>query len=111
VRARRSHGNAAIHHDGAGLFVGLENPFEATRYHSLVIEADSCPAVLQVTARTADGEIMGVRHREADRRRSVHPESVSRASAPLLRALSSRPVREVRPHEPASGGRNGDRGP
>jgi para-aminobenzoate synthetase component 2 len=55
----------------------VENPFEATRYHSLVIEADSCPAVLQVTARTADGEIMGVRHREKPIEGvQFHPESI-----------------------------------
>ncbi len=79
VRARSvMHGKlSAIQHDGGGLFAGLENPFEATRYHSLVIEADSCPAVLQVTARTADGEIMGVRHREKPIEGvQFHPESI-----------------------------------
>jgi anthranilate synthase component II len=79
VRARSvMHGKlSAIQHDGGGLFAGLANPFEATRYHSLVIEADSCPAVLQVTARTADGEIMGVRHREKPIEGvQFHPESI-----------------------------------
>jgi anthranilate synthase/aminodeoxychorismate synthase-like glutamine amidotransferase len=79
VRARSvMHGKlSAIQHDGRGLFAGAPNPFQATRYHSLVIEPDSCPAVLQVTARTADGEIMGVRHRE-HRIEGVqfHPESI-----------------------------------
>jgi anthranilate synthase component 2 len=79
VRARSiMHGKvSAIRHDGAGLFAGVENPFEATRYHSLVIEADSCPAVLTVTARSADGEIMGVRHREKPIEGvQFHPESI-----------------------------------
>ncbi|HEY8152537.1 MAG TPA: aminodeoxychorismate/anthranilate synthase component II [Myxococcota bacterium] len=88
VRARSiMHGKvSAIQHDGLGLFAGLENPFEATRYHSLVIEADSCPAVLQVTARTADGEIMGVRHRDKPIEGiQFHPESIlTRVGKPLL---------------------------
>ena len=88
VRARSvMHGKlSAIQHDGVGVFAGLENPFEATRYHSLVIEADSCPAVLQVTARTADGEIMGVRHREQPIEGvQFHPESIlTRVGKPLL---------------------------
>jgi anthranilate synthase component 2 len=59
------HGKTSlIHHDERGLFAGLPNPFEATRYHSLVIERESCPAVLEIAAWTDDGEIMGVRHRE-----------------------------------------------
>jgi anthranilate synthase component 2 len=89
VRARSiMHGKvSAIQHDGRGLFVGLENPFEATRYHSLVIEADSCPAVLQVTARTADGEIMGVRHiSKPIEGVQFHPESIlTQVGKPLLR--------------------------
>ncbi len=88
IRARSvMHGKlSTIQHDGVGLFAGLENPFEATRYHSLVIEADSCPAVLQVTARTADGEIMGVRHREKPIEGvQFHPESIlTRVGKPLL---------------------------
>jgi len=89
VRARTiMHGKvSAIEHDGRGLFLGLENPFEATRYHSLVIEGESCPAVLQVTARTADGEIMGVRHREKPIEGvQFHPESIlTHVGKPLLR--------------------------
>jgi anthranilate synthase/aminodeoxychorismate synthase-like glutamine amidotransferase len=88
VRARSvMHGKVSeIRHDGGGLFAGLENPFAATRYHSLVIEADSCPAVLQVSARTADGEIMGVRHREKPIEGvQFHPESIlTRVGKPLL---------------------------
>ena len=62
--------NAEIHHDGTGVFAGLPNPFSATRYHSLVVQdgmgapsGDGFPACLTVTARTADGVVMGIRHR------------------------------------------------
>lgn len=66
-----------IHHDGAGLFRGLSNPFEATRYHSLVIERKSIPACLRISAWTADHEIMGVEHREqALWGVQFHPESI-----------------------------------
>jgi anthranilate synthase/aminodeoxychorismate synthase-like glutamine amidotransferase len=66
VRADRvMHGKVSkIFHDEHGLFQGLPNPFEATRYHSLVIEPDSLPDCLVVTAKTWDDEIMGVRHRD-----------------------------------------------
>ena len=79
VRARSiMHGKTSeISHQGVGVFEGLPQPFEATRYHSLVIEDDSCPDVLEVTARTADGEIMGVRHRELPVEGvQFHPESI-----------------------------------
>ncbi|MBW2294494.1 MAG: aminodeoxychorismate/anthranilate synthase component II [Deltaproteobacteria bacterium] len=79
VRARSiMHGKtSAIEHDGKGVFAGLPQPFEATRYHSLVIEEASLPDVLEVTARTADGEIMGVRHRELPVEGvQFHPESI-----------------------------------
>jgi anthranilate synthase/aminodeoxychorismate synthase-like glutamine amidotransferase len=64
VRAGRiMHGKTSwIHHDGKGVYQGLANPFEATRYHSLVIQPDSLPAELEVVAWTDQGEIMGVRH-------------------------------------------------
>jgi anthranilate synthase/aminodeoxychorismate synthase-like glutamine amidotransferase len=79
VRARTlMHGKTSpILHEGRGVFRDLPNPFEATRYHSLVIEPESCPDVLEVTAHTADGEIMGVRHRTL-RLEGVqfHPESI-----------------------------------
>ncbi len=88
VRARSiMHGKvSAIEHDGRGLFRGLENPFEATRYHSLVIEEESCPAELEITARTADGEIMGVRHRTLPIEGvQFHPESIlTQIGKPLL---------------------------
>ncbi|MDJ0785941.1 MAG: aminodeoxychorismate/anthranilate synthase component II [Myxococcota bacterium] len=79
VRARSiMHGKtSAIHHQGGGVFAGLPDPMEATRYHSLVIEPSSCPDVLEVTARTDDGEIMGVRHREHPIEGvQFHPESI-----------------------------------
>jgi anthranilate synthase/aminodeoxychorismate synthase-like glutamine amidotransferase len=79
VRARRiMHGKTSpILHDGAGVFAGLPNPFDATRYHSLVIDPASLPAVLERTAWTADGEIMGVRHRAlAVEGVQFHPESI-----------------------------------
>jgi anthranilate synthase component 2 len=79
VRARSiMHGKvSAIEHSGAGVFAGIASPFEATRYHSLVIDPTRCPEVLEVTAHTADGEIMGVRHREAPLEGvQFHPESI-----------------------------------
>ncbi len=79
VRARSiMHGKvSSIEHDGRGIFRGLESPFRATRYHSLVIASDSCPDVLEISARTADGEIMGVRHRELPIQGvQFHPESI-----------------------------------
>ena len=72
------HGKTSeIHHGGEGVFRDLPDPFVATRYHSLVIEPDHCPDVLEVTARTADGEIMGVRHRVLPIEGvQFHPESI-----------------------------------
>ena len=72
------HGKVSrIHHHGAGVFRGLPTPYEATRYHSLAIERESCPADLEVTAWTEDGEIMGVRHRSlAVEGVQFHPESI-----------------------------------
>jgi len=91
VRARSiMHGKvSSIEHDGKGVFRGLASPFQATRYHSLVIADDSCPDALVVTARTADGEIMGVRHRELPIEGvQFHPESIlTEAGKPLLRGF------------------------
>ncbi len=72
------HGKTSpIHHDGRELFSGLPNPFEATRYHSLVVERESLPACLEVTAWVAEGEIMGLRHRELPLWGvQFHPESI-----------------------------------
>ena len=72
------HGKVSpIHHSGKGVFRGLPSPFNATRYHSLAIERETCPADLEITAWTEDGEIMGVRHREmAVEGVQFHPESI-----------------------------------
>jgi anthranilate synthase/aminodeoxychorismate synthase-like glutamine amidotransferase len=72
------HGKTSqIHHDGRALFAGLPQPFPATRYHSLVIDPVTMPDELEVTARTADGVIMGVRHREVlVEGVQFHPESI-----------------------------------
>ena len=79
VRARSiMHGKLSdVEHDGRGVFRGIDTPFEATRYHSLVIDESTCPDALEITARTADGEIMGVRHRKyALEGVQFHPESI-----------------------------------
>jgi len=72
------HGKTSmIHHDGRGVFAGLESPFEATRYHSLVIERDSMPECLEISAWSVDGEVMGVRHRTLPIEGvQFHPESI-----------------------------------
>jgi anthranilate synthase/aminodeoxychorismate synthase-like glutamine amidotransferase len=72
------HGKTSwVNHAGDGVFAGLSNPFEATRYHSLVIDPSSVPDVLEVTATTDDGVIMGVRHREYPIEGvQFHPESI-----------------------------------
>jgi anthranilate synthase/aminodeoxychorismate synthase-like glutamine amidotransferase len=79
VRAGRlMHGKTSpIHHEGTGVFLGIENPFEATRYHSLLIRRESLPECLEITAWTEEGEIMGVRHREhLVEGIQFHPESI-----------------------------------
>ena len=80
VRAKRlRHGKtSSIRHDGKGIFRGLENPFEATRYHSLVADPRTLPDSLEVSARSEDdGEVMGVRHREFPIEGvQFHPESI-----------------------------------
>jgi len=72
------HGKVSrIHHGGAGVFRGLPTPYDATRYHSLAIQRETCPPDLEVTAWTEDGEIMGVRHRTlAIEGVQFHPESI-----------------------------------
>ena len=72
------HGKTSlITHDGRGVFEGIESPFEAIRYHSLAIRPDTVPAVLEVSARSESGVIMGVRHREfAMEGVQFHPESI-----------------------------------
>ena len=82
------HGKTSwVQHDGQGLFAGLPNPFEAGRYHSLAANRQRVPAELEVTARTKEGEIMGVRHRElAVVGVQFHPESVLTPDGPALLA-------------------------
>jgi para-aminobenzoate synthetase component 2 len=79
VRAERlMHGKtSAIEHDGQTIYAGLPSPFEATRYHSLLVDEGSLPACLKVTARSREGELMGLRH-ESDAVEGVqfHPESI-----------------------------------
>jgi anthranilate synthase component II len=76
------HGKTSrIHHDGRTIFKNLPNPFEATRYHSLIIKRETLPAVLEVSAWTDDGIIMGVRHREFTIEGvQFHPESILTAA-------------------------------
>jgi anthranilate synthase/aminodeoxychorismate synthase-like glutamine amidotransferase len=79
VRAGRlMHGKTSpIRHDAKGVFRGLPNPFEATRYHSLIVEKSSVPDGLEICADTAEGEIMGLRHREHPVHGvQFHPESI-----------------------------------
>jgi len=77
------HGKSStIHHDGMGVFAGLPEVFEATRYHSLVVDANSVPDSLKVTAWTADGIVMGLRHRSLPIEGvQFHPESILTGAA------------------------------
>jgi anthranilate synthase/aminodeoxychorismate synthase-like glutamine amidotransferase len=79
VRADRlMHGKTSpIFHHGTGVFRGLPSPFEATRYHSLIVKRETLPAVLTITAETAEGEIMGLQHRDLPVHGvQFHPESI-----------------------------------
>lgn len=96
--AELMHGKTSpVQHSNLGLFQDLENPLTATRYHSLVIERQSCPAQLEITAWVEDGTIMGVRHRQYPHIQGVqfHPESVLTQSGKqllknFLQAVSAR---------------------
>ena len=95
IRAKQlMHGKTSpVHHNNTSVFSGLPNPFTATRYHSLVIERESIPECLEITAWTDDGEIMGVRHRElAIEGVQFHPESIltEHGHAMLKNFLASR---------------------
>ena len=79
VRAERlMHGKTSmIHHDGKTIFKGLPNPFEATRYHSLIVKRETLPTDFDVSAETVEGEIMGLRHRPTGAEGvQFHPESI-----------------------------------
>jgi anthranilate synthase/aminodeoxychorismate synthase-like glutamine amidotransferase len=79
IRAKElMHGKTSmIHHDGDSVFKGLTNPFEATRYHSLIVKKESLPDCLEVTAWTEDGIIMGLKHKELNVHGvQFHPESI-----------------------------------
>ena len=79
IRARRlMHGKTSpVHHDNKGVFAGLPNPFDATRYHSLIIEKESCPDCFEITAHADEDEIMGLRHKELPVFGvQFHPESI-----------------------------------
>ena len=84
--SRLMHGKTSpVNHDGAGVFAGLPQPMLVGRYHSLVAKADTLPACLQVTATTAEGEIMGLRHTELMVEGvQFHPESVLTPEGPQL---------------------------
>ncbi|HEX9207327.1 MAG TPA: aminodeoxychorismate/anthranilate synthase component II [Steroidobacteraceae bacterium] len=87
VRAGRlMHGKVSpVNHDGRGVFAGAPQPLQVGRYHSLIARPETLPAVLEVTARTPEGEIMGVRHRElVVEGVQFHPESVLTPDGPLL---------------------------
>jgi anthranilate synthase/aminodeoxychorismate synthase-like glutamine amidotransferase len=97
------HGKTSlIRHTGTGVFSGLPDPLEATRYHSLVVSRDSVPDCLEITAETDDGVVMGLRHREhAIEGVQFHPESILTASghsllgnflAQISRAEAGQPV-------------------
>ncbi|GJL66373.1 MAG: glutamine amidotransferase [Nitrospirales bacterium] len=79
IRAERlMHGKTSmVHHDGKTLFQGLPNPFEATRYHSLIVNRQTLPKAFEVSAETVEGEIMGIRHKDTEAEGvQFHPESI-----------------------------------
>ena len=87
IRAERiMHGKTSpILHDGRGIFAGLENPFVATRYHSLLVAPESVPSCLEVRAKTAEDEIMGLKHREHETWGvQFHPESIATEGGKVL---------------------------
>jgi anthranilate synthase component 2 len=102
--AKVMHGKtSAMLHDGDGVFAGLPSPFEATRYHSLIVEDDGLPGALVVNARTADGTIMGLRHRNLPLHGvQFHPESIASEHGHALLAnflglagIAHQPLREA----------------
>lgn len=101
VRAERlMHGKTSpIHHDGLTLFAGIESPFTATRYHSLLVRRETLPDCLEVSAWTEEGEIMGLRHKEyAVEGVQFHPESIltDHGKKLLLNFLALQPGQPVK---------------
>lgn len=95
---RLMHGKTSmIHHDGKTIFENLPNPFEATRYHSLIVKRDTLPGEFEISAETVEGEIMGLRHTPTGTEGvQFHPESILTASGmELLRNFLSRPVQSA----------------
>ena len=85
---RLMHGKTSmISHDGKAIFTDLPNPFEATRYHSLIVDRETLPSCLELTAETAEGELMGMRHRDLPVEGvQFHPESIlTRSGMDLLK--------------------------
>ncbi|MGC7872389.1 aminodeoxychorismate synthase component I [Desulfosporosinus sp. SYSU MS00001] len=105
VRARQPiHGKTdSIHHDGSGLFTGLPNPLEVTRYHSLIIERSSLPEELTISAETKDGEIMGLRHIHLPIEGiQFHPEAIlTQAGRQLLQNALENALRWKTLHQPS----------
>jgi anthranilate synthase/aminodeoxychorismate synthase-like glutamine amidotransferase len=102
------HGKTSkIWHDGRGIYAGLENPFTATRYHSLAVSRESLPGCLEVSARASDGEIMGLRHREhLVEGVQFHPESIlTGPGKEILRNFIGLAEREQETERKRKGGR------
>jgi anthranilate synthase component II len=103
IKAKKlMHGKTSmISHDGKTLFKDLPNPFEATRYHSLVVNRDTLPDCFEITAESDDGEIMGVRHKElAVEGVQFHPESILTVHGKdLLKNFIDLPAEKVKEHE------------
>ncbi|MCI0632333.1 MAG: aminodeoxychorismate/anthranilate synthase component II [Actinobacteria bacterium] len=85
-RSRPVHGKASlVHHDGGGIFRGVPDPFEAGRYHSLVVDPESLPAELELAAWSEDGTVMATRHRTLSRFGvQFHPESILTPEGPTI---------------------------
>jgi anthranilate synthase component 2 len=97
------HGKSSpVHHRGQGIYAGLALPFEAGRYHSLVVERESLPACLAATAWTAEGEIMGLRHERLEVEGvQFHPESILTPQGKLLLANWLKRIGAARTAQPA----------
>ncbi len=102
--SRIIHGKSSpVHHRGRGLYAGLAVPFEAGRYHSLVVERETLPDCLDVTSWTAEGEVMGLRHRTLDVEGvQFHPESILTPQGKLLLANWLEGIRAARPRAGAA---------